>query len=78
MRVHKLTVMVIGWNGMDDGAAVAEELELGRFGGRCIRPRVARVESAEIGDPDDVEAGPLNRTDRQLWLPEFERLFRRT
>lgn len=70
MKVHKLTVYVLDFDGLgSDG--VKETLENQRYPNHCISPNVLSVETREIGEWED--GNPLNFSDKAP--AEYERIF---
>jgi hypothetical protein len=69
MKAHILTVVVIDFNELG-AEGVVEDLQSTNFANDCIRPKVGKVETFELGEWEDGH--PLNQsdTDQLKWLRE--------
>ena len=70
MKVYKVTVMVIDHDRLGT-KGIVEEMEAVRYPNHCMYPRVAGIESRDIGEWDDSH--PLNKF--ETMQDEFDRLF---
>lgn len=70
MKVYKLTVMVIDFDGIGSGG-VKSAIEDTKYPNRCISPHMVGIDERDIGEWDDSH--PLNHRDKAA--DEFNRLF---
>ncbi|WP_428383688.1 hypothetical protein [Nevskia ramosa] len=70
MKAHKITMYVVDFDGLGD-EGVRDVFEEVRYPNDCLYPKIAAIETRDIGDWSDDH--PLNRTDSAD--AEWNRLF---